>query len=102
MVLGVADEGGGAAVGADDLVLRHLLGRLVVRTLAVHLGLELRQQISRGIPGEDHNQIDRLEKVPLEDPRYRTVDAFALPLVAGLGVLLVSLLLEFLWIRRVP
>lgn len=49
-----------------------------------------------------YEEIDRLEKVPLEDPRYRTMDAFALPLLAGLGVLLLALLLEFLWIREAP
>jgi Ca-activated chloride channel family protein len=47
-------------------------------------------------------EIDRLEKTELEDPRYRMADGFALPLGAGLLLLLGSLLLEVFWIRRVP
>jgi Ca-activated chloride channel family protein len=47
-------------------------------------------------------RIDELEKVELEDPRYRTVDRFEWPLAAGLVVLLAALLLEVLVFRRTP
>lgn len=47
-------------------------------------------------------EIDQLEKVPLQDPRYRTTDAFAPPLLGGLVLLGLSLLLEFLWLRGAP
>jgi Ca-activated chloride channel family protein len=49
-----------------------------------------------------YGEIDRLEKTELEDPRYRTVDAFAWPVGIGLSVLLLALLLDVLWIRGVP
>jgi Ca-activated chloride channel family protein len=49
-----------------------------------------------------YGEIDRLEKSELEDPRYRTVDAFAWPVGIGLSVLLLALLLDVLWIRGVP
>jgi len=51
---------------------------------------------------EVYAAIDQMEKVPLQDPRYRMVDHFELPLGAGLSLLLLALLLEFLWIRGVP
>ncbi len=47
-------------------------------------------------------RIDELEKTDLEDPRYRMVDRFELPLAIGLGVLLLTLLSEVLWFRRTP
>ncbi len=47
-------------------------------------------------------QIDQLEKSELQDPRYRTVDRFEPALAAGLGALLLALLAEALWLRRVP
>lgn len=46
--------------------------------------------------------IDELEKVELEDPRYRTVDQFAIPLLVGISLLLLTLMIEFLWIREAP
>jgi len=46
--------------------------------------------------------IDEMEKVELQDPRYRTVDWFMYPLVAAAGLLLLAMLLEFLWIRGLP
>ena len=49
-----------------------------------------------------YGEIDRLEKSELEDPRYRTVDAFAWPVGIGLAALLLALLLDVLWIRGVP
>ena len=51
---------------------------------------------------EPPGTIDDLEKVELEDPRYRTVDGFHVPLLVGMCLLLVTLLLEFLWIREAP
>lgn len=47
-------------------------------------------------------QIDALEKSELADPRYRLVDQFHRPLALGLAGLLLALLLETLWLRRVP
>lgn len=49
-----------------------------------------------------YEEIDRLEKAPIEDPRYRTVDRFELPLLAGLLALALSLLLELGWLRGAP
>ncbi len=46
--------------------------------------------------------LDELEKVELEDPRYRTVDGFAEPLILGISLLVLTLLAEFLWIRETP
>jgi len=51
---------------------------------------------------EVYAEIDRLEKVELEDPRYRTSDHFELPLFFGAVLLGLSLLLEFTWLRRLP
>ena len=49
-----------------------------------------------------YEEIDRMEKVELEDPRYRTADAYGLPLLLGLALLGLGYLLEFLWIREAP
>ncbi|MCA8942910.1 MAG: hypothetical protein KDB80_10155, partial [Planctomycetes bacterium] len=47
-------------------------------------------------------EIDGLEKRELEDPRYRTADWFAIPLLLAGCLFAAGLLLEFLWIREVP
>jgi Ca-activated chloride channel family protein len=47
-------------------------------------------------------EIDRMEKVELEDPRYRTADGFGWLLAPGAAALALALLLELLWIRGVP
>ncbi len=47
-------------------------------------------------------QINQMEKVELEDPRYRTVDWFVYPFALGVGLLALALLLEFVWIRALP
>lgn len=52
--------------------------------------------------GEVYGVIDQLEKQPLQDPRYRTVDQFELPLLAGLLLAALALLLECSWLRGVP
>lgn len=49
-----------------------------------------------------YEEVDRLEKAPIEDPRYRTVDRFELPLLAGLVAILLGILLELLWLRGAP
>jgi Ca-activated chloride channel homolog len=49
-----------------------------------------------------YERIDELEKSELQDPRYRTVDRFEWPLAVGLACLLLALLLEVSWFRRVP
>ncbi len=46
--------------------------------------------------------IDQMEKVELQDPRYRTVDWFLYPLVAAASLLVLAILLEFAWIRGLP
>ena len=52
--------------------------------------------------GEVYAVIDELEKVELEDPRFRTVELFLWPFLVGAGLFVLQLLVEFLWIRRVP
>lgn len=47
-------------------------------------------------------EIDSLEKSELQDPRYRSVDRFEAALAVGLSLLLLALLAEALWLRRVP
>lgn len=47
-------------------------------------------------------RIDAMEKVEIEDPRFRTVERYRLPFLVGAGLLLLQLLVEFLWIRRTP
>lgn len=47
-------------------------------------------------------EIDRMEKVELEDPRYRTTDLFVLPVAAGAALLLLGVLLRGLWIKEAP
>lgn len=47
-------------------------------------------------------RIDELERSELEDPRYRTVDRFEVPLAAGLALLLLALAADVLLFRRVP
>lgn len=49
-----------------------------------------------------YERIDAMEKVDLEDPRYRTVDRFEWPLAAGLLALLAALFGEVLLFRRTP
>lgn len=49
-----------------------------------------------------YDRINELEKVELEDPRYRMIDRYRVPFALGAVLLLLQLLLEFLWIRRVP
>lgn len=51
---------------------------------------------------QTYRQIDEMEKVELEDPRYRITEAFALPLLAGCGLLAFALLAELAWIRGAP
>ncbi|MEZ5962217.1 MAG: VWA domain-containing protein [Planctomycetota bacterium] len=51
---------------------------------------------------EIYAEIDKLEKVEIEDPRYRTTDHFAWPLAVGAVLLAAALLLEFTWLRRLP
>ena len=49
-----------------------------------------------------YERIDELETSERQDPRYRTVDQFELPLAVGLALLLLGVLFEALVIRRVP
>jgi len=49
-----------------------------------------------------YDRINELEKVELEDPRYRSVELYQYPFGIGVLLLLLQLLVEFLWIRRVP
>jgi Ca-activated chloride channel family protein len=47
-------------------------------------------------------RIDELETSEREDPRYRTVDQFELPLALGLFLLVFGVLFDALVVRRVP
>lgn len=47
-------------------------------------------------------EIDQMEKVEIEDPRYRTADHFHWPLLVGAALLGLALLLELTWLRRLP
>ncbi|MAD34727.1 MAG: aerotolerance regulator BatA [Planctomycetes bacterium] len=49
-----------------------------------------------------YERIDELETSERQDPRYRTVDRFELPLAVGLTLLLIGVLFEALIVRRVP
>lgn len=49
-----------------------------------------------------YERIDALETSERQDPRYRTVDRFELPLTVGLSLLLLGVLLEALFVRRAP
>lgn len=51
---------------------------------------------------EVYAEIDKLEKVEIEDPRYRTTDHFHWPLAIGAALLVLGLLLELTWLRRLP
>lgn len=73
-----------------------------LREVARITGGEFFQPRSDADLAKVYERIDELEKVGLDDPRYRLVDGFAWPLGIGLILLAVSLLLEVFWIRRVP
>ena len=49
-----------------------------------------------------YDRINELEKVELEDPRFRTIDLYVYPFLVGAGLFLLQLLLELGWIRRGP
>ncbi len=51
---------------------------------------------------EVYAAIDEMEKVELEDPRYRTVDWFLYPLFAAACLLVLGMILEFCWVRGLP
>ncbi|MCA8964192.1 MAG: VWA domain-containing protein [Planctomycetes bacterium] len=73
-----------------------------LRKIADITGGQFFQPQSDADLGEVYAKIDELEKSELQDPRYRTVDRFEPALAAGLGALLLALLAEALWLRRVP
>ena len=49
-----------------------------------------------------YDRINVLEKVELEDPRFRTIDLYRYPFAVGAMLILLQLVLELLWIRRAP
>lgn len=73
-----------------------------LRAIATTTGGQFFQPKSDQDLAEVYARIDELEKVELEDPRYRTVDRFEWPLAAGLLALLVALLADVLVFRRTP
>ncbi|MBL8723930.1 MAG: VWA domain-containing protein [Planctomycetes bacterium] len=73
-----------------------------LRGIAEHTGGEFFQPKSDRDLAAVYQRIDELEKTELEDPRYRLTDVYAWPLAAGLLLLGAALLLETLWLRRVP
>ena len=52
--------------------------------------------------GAIYRAIDELEKVKLEDPRYRTADWFVWPLAAGAALFVLALVLEATLLRGAP
>ncbi len=84
------------AIGFQALDFREL------RAIAETTGGKFFQPRSEEDLAKVYALIDELEKVDLEDPRYRTVDRFELPLAAGLVLLLLALLAEVLLFRRTP
>jgi Ca-activated chloride channel family protein len=73
-----------------------------LRTIAEATGGQFFQPRTDADLAEVYARIDELETSELDDPRYRTVDCFEWPLGAGLLVLLLTLLVEVLLLRRVP
>ncbi|MBL8752194.1 MAG: VWA domain-containing protein [Planctomycetes bacterium] len=73
-----------------------------LRAIAQETGGQFFQPRSDADLAEVYARIDELEKVELEDPRYRTVDRFEWPLGCGLALLLLALLAEVLVFRRTP
>ena len=51
---------------------------------------------------EVYAAIDQMEKVELEDPRYRTVDWFMYPLFLAACLFVLGMILELCWIRGLP
>ena len=51
---------------------------------------------------EVYAEIDALEKIELDDPRYRTTDYFHWPLLLGALCIALGLVLESTWLRRLP
>ena len=49
-----------------------------------------------------YDRINELETSERQDPRYRTVDRFEVPLAVGLALLLLGVLVDALIVRRVP
>ena len=73
-----------------------------MEAIAEQTGGEFFRALDADALREVYVAIDRMEKVELEDPRYRTSDGFALPLLLGVAALALSLLIEALWIRGAP
>lgn len=73
-----------------------------LKAIAATTGGEFFQPKSDKDLAKVYAKIDELEKVSLEDPRFRTVDRFEWPLAAGLLCLLFALLAEVLVFRRAP
>ena len=73
-----------------------------LRKIAETTGGEFFQPKSDADLAAVYERIDAMEKTELEDPRYRTVDRFELPLGAGLLLLLLALLADVLLFRRTP
>jgi Ca-activated chloride channel family protein len=73
-----------------------------LRAIAESTGGQFFQPKSDEDLAKVYERIDELEKSELEDPRYRLVDCFPLPLACGLALLLAALLAEVLLFRRVP
>ena len=49
-----------------------------------------------------YQEIDAMEKVEIEDPRYRTSERFLLPLCLASALLCLGLLLQGFWLGGVP
>lgn len=73
-----------------------------LRAIADATGGEFFQPRSDADLAAVYARIDELEKVELDDPRYRRVDRFEWPLAAGLLLLVVALAADVLLLRRAP
>ncbi len=108
--IGVGTEG-----EAPMPIGRGAQGQLRYQTLPVRIDEELLQDIARETGGRYFRatdpealnrifqQIDRLEKTPVSEPRYTEYEeAYQVPLLVGLGALVVELLMAATIVVRVP
>lgn len=73
-----------------------------LRTIAEATGGEFFRARDDDSLAEVYDRIDALETTEREDPRFRTVDCFHVPLGIGLALLLFAVLIEAVWLWRVP
>ena len=93
----------GVGNGAPDPFGRmHPLAFTALQTIAETSGGRFFRAESEADLRAVYAGIDRMEKVELEDPRYRTTELFLLPMLAGIALAALGLLLDLAWLRGVP